>query len=165
VILHHGVTELVTAESEHAKVVDGNMGSWATNAAVRRTMQANRSRNTHLEVRLRSALHRAGLRYFKHRRPIPELRCEADIVFPHIRLAVFLDGCFWHGCPLHGRPPTAHGDYWKAKVEGNRARDERNTKALRAAGWTVLRFWEHESSQDVVAIVAEAVAGLRAAPP
>ncbi len=136
--------------------------SWATSAAVRRSMQGNRSRNTVPEMRFRAALHQLGLRFFKHRRPVPELRCEADVVFPRIRLAVFLDGCFWHGCPQHGSRPAVHDDYWRAKLQRNRTRDVRNNEALRAAGWTVLRLWEHEPVECAVQKVADLVADLRA---
>jgi DNA mismatch endonuclease (patch repair protein) len=125
-------------------------------------MQANRSRDTAPEVRFRAALHRLGLRYFKHRRPVPGLRCEADVVFPRIRLAVFLDGCYWHGCAEHGALPAANADWWRAKFERVRARDVRNDQALRAAGWTVLRVWEHEPPREAASRVADLVARLRA---
>ena len=118
--------------------------SWATSDAVRKTMQGNRSTDTAPEVRLRAALHRAGLRFFKHRRPEPKLTFRADIVFPAGRLAVFVDGCFWHSCPAHGTRPRANRDWWDAKLAHNRLRDERNDSDLRKAGWQVLRIWEHE---------------------
>jgi DNA mismatch endonuclease (patch repair protein) len=124
--------------------------SWASSPAVRRSMQHNRPRNTSTEVALRSALHRAGLRFFKHRRPLPDLRCEPDIVFPRVRLAVFVDGCFWHSCPDHGSLPKLNGEWWRAKLEATRARDRRNDEALQVAGWTVLRVWEHDSLDEVV---------------
>jgi DNA mismatch endonuclease (patch repair protein) len=135
--------------------------SWATNPAVRRSMQANRSRNTAPEVRFRAALHRMGLRFYKHRRPVHGLRCEPDVVFPRIRLAVFLDGCYWHSCGEHGAQPTANADWWRAKFERVRARDARNDDRLRAAGWTVLRVWEHEPPDQAARRVADLVAQLR----
>lgn len=81
-----------------------------------------------------------------------------DIVFTRRRVAVFCDGCFWHGCPEHGRRPTVHNaHYWSPKIAGNRERDARHTAALEHAGWTVLRFWEHELADAVAAQVARAV--------
>ena len=137
------------------------MESWATNPSVRRSMQANRSRNTGPEVRFRAALHRLGLRFYKHRRPVPGLRCEPDVVFPRVQLAVFLDGCYWHSCGEHGAQPTRNADWWRTKFERVRARDARNDDSLRAAGWTVLRVWEHEPPDQAARRVAYLVARLR----
>jgi DNA mismatch endonuclease (patch repair protein) len=124
--------------------------SWASSPGVRRSMQHNRPRNTSTEVALRSALHRAGLRFFKHRRPLAGLRCEPDVLFPRARLAVFVDGCFWHSCPDHRSLPRANGEWWRAKLEATQVRDRRNDETLRAAGWTVLRVWEHQPVGEVV---------------
>ncbi len=124
--------------------------SWALDEGTRRSMVANRGRDTNPEVLLRSALHRAGLRYRKHRRPLASLRCEADVVFPSERVAVFLDGCFWHGCPDHGSSPAANGEWWRRKLQGNQDRDRRNDATLRAAGWQVVRVWEHEAPATAV---------------
>jgi len=123
--------------------------SWASSPAVRRVMQANRSSDTSPEVRLRSALHRAGLRFYKHRRP-PGVSCRVDVVFPKARLAVFVDGCFWHGCPTHGTQPRLNHEWWEAKLARNRRRDERNQSELRAAGWEIIRVWEHEPVERAV---------------
>jgi DNA mismatch endonuclease (patch repair protein) len=120
-------------------------------------MQGNRSRNTVPEVRLRSALHRSGLRFFKHRRPQPGISCRVDILFPAAHLAVFVDGCFWHGCLEHGTRPGAHSEWWTAKLELNRLRDERNDADLARAGWRVLRIWEHESVDEAARRVQVAV--------
>ena len=124
-------------------------------------MQANRPRNTSNEVALRSALHRNGLRFFKHRRVVKGLRCEPDVVFPRIRLAVFVDGCFWHRCPQHGSMPKKNGDWWRTKLEGNEARDRRNREALEANGWTVLRVWEHEPVSEAAIQISAMVRALR----
>ena len=124
-------------------------------------MQANRPRNTAPEVALRSALHRAGLRFRKHARPVPGLRCEPDIVFPGVRLAVFLDGCWWHSCPLHGQIPKAHQEFWSTKLAKTQARDMRNTAALNQAGWTVVRIWEHEPMDVQVEAVRATLADLQ----
>jgi DNA mismatch endonuclease (patch repair protein) len=106
-------------------------------------MQGNRSTDTRPEVAIRSALHRAGLRFLKNSRPESGLP-RADVLFPRARLAVFIDGCFWHCCPEHGTSPRTNGAYWRAKLDGNVARDRRNDAALADAGWNVVRIWEHE---------------------
>ena len=121
-------------------------------------MQSNRPRNTRPEVALRSALHRACLRFFKHRRPVPGLRCEADIIFPGPRVAVFVDGCFWHGCPQHATFPKTNAEWWARKLKATQQRDRENERALTAAGWTVLRVWEHEATADAVAWIRAALA-------
>jgi DNA mismatch endonuclease (patch repair protein) len=107
-------------------------------------MQANRGRDTAPELALRSELHSRGLRYRVHVRPLNALRCQADIVFSKARVAIFVDGCWWHGCPEHLSLPGANREWWKAKIERNIARDRRNDIALTKAGWSVVRVWEHE---------------------
>lgn len=107
-------------------------------------MQGNRGRDSRPELALRSALHRLGLRFRKHTQPLVGLRCRADVVFPREKIAIFVDGCFWHSCPLHGNVPNDKGGYWTAKLERNVERDQRNNRALEEAGWLVLRFWEHD---------------------
>ena len=126
-------------------------------------MQGNRKRDTRPEVAVRSALHRLGLRFRKHGRPLSELRCLADVVFPRERVAVFVDGCYWHRCALHGTSPRTHSRYWEAKLAGNVARDRRNDAALAAAGWLVLRIWEHEAADEAAEHVKEEVLARRAA--
>jgi DNA mismatch endonuclease, patch repair protein len=129
--------------------------------AVRRIMQGNKGRDTSPEVALRSALHKKGLRFRKHRRPLKSLRCDADLVFAREKVAVFIDGCFWHGCPQHGRRPKANAPYWRAKIDRNQARDARNDAVLRAAGWRVIRAWEHESTTVVAGRVVQAILSRR----
>jgi DNA mismatch endonuclease (patch repair protein) len=120
-------------------------------------MQGNRAQDTRPELAVRSALHKLGLRFRKHAQPLKGLRCQADVIFPREKVAVFVDGCFWHGCPDHGRVPSDRNGYWAAKLGGNMERDQRNNKALSAAGWLALRYWEHEDpgriSLDVQAVV------------
>ena len=112
-------------------------------------MLANRRSDTRPELHLRSLLHRAGARFRKdHRIDADGLRVRADIVFPRRRLAVFVDGCFWHRCPSHGTDPRRNGDFWKHKLDKNVERDRRVDAALAGSGWTVLRFWEHESTAE-----------------
>ena len=105
-------------------------------------MQGNRSLNTRPEMAIRSAVRRLGLRFRKRHRPVESVPCRADLVFTRDRVAVFVDGCFWHRCPDHGVRPTTNRPYWDAKFARNLERDARNNVALTAAGWTVLRVWE-----------------------
>ena len=117
-------------------------------------MQANRSRDTKPELDVRRAIHKLGLRYRVAIAPEPGLRRRADIVFTRARVAVFIDGCFWHGCPEHGRSSFNHNaDYWPAKIAANVARDADTNERLHQAGWLVLRFWEHENAADVAEII------------
>lgn len=122
-------------------------------------MQGNRSRDTKPEIRLRSELHKRGLRYRVSARPLPNIRRTADIVFFRQRVAVFVDGCYWHGCPDHYRLPTTNREYWEEKIARNRARDAEIDAALRQAGWTIIRAWEHEDSTAVADKVELAVRG------
>jgi DNA mismatch endonuclease (patch repair protein) len=132
--------------------------SYAISAGVRSRMQMQRTRDTAAEMAVRKALHAMGLRYRVDRSPLPGLRRRADIVFGPARVAVYIDGCFWHGCPDHGnRQPASNGRFWSAKIAGNRARDEDTDRRLAAAGWAVLRAWEHEPAPDVADRVAATV--------
>ncbi len=106
-------------------------------------MQANRGRDTRPELALRRALHSRGLRYYVNRRPEKTIRRTADIVFPRARVAVFVDGCFWHGCPEHHTVAKANARFWADKVTHNRVRDLETNELLRGRGWNVLRIWEH----------------------
>ncbi|GAB7072141.1 very short patch repair endonuclease [Mycobacterium hodleri] len=131
--------------------------SWATSDHARRSMQGNRSRDTAPELAVRRLVHAMGLRYRVSARPLPNLRRTADLVFTRRRVAVFIDGCFWHGCPEHHRQPSANAGYWSAKIERNRARDAATDATLADAGWTVLRFWAHQPPTEVAAAVGAAV--------
>ncbi|MFI2279731.1 very short patch repair endonuclease [Nocardia beijingensis] len=136
------------------RVVD----SWASTPGRRRNMQANRSRDTKPELAVRRLLHSQGLRYRVAIAPDPTLRRKADIVFPKAKVAVFIDGCFWHGCPEHGRRIFQHNtDYWPTKIATNIARDNDTTGRLESIGWTVLRFWEHEDATAVADTIAQVV--------
>ena len=118
------------------------------NEAVRRRMSRQARRDTAPEVALRRALHRRGLRYRVGIRPVPELRGAADIVFTAARVAVYVDGCFWHMCPEHSTMPATNAAWWKAKLEGNRMRDRRTDEVLARHGWEVVRVWEHEEPEE-----------------
>src|SRR6266404_5015040 len=119
-----------------------------------RRMAATRGRDNPRERALRSALHRRGLRFRLHRRLIPDNRRRTvDIVLVRQRIAVFLDGCFWHGCPRHGTQSKTNARWWREKLQDNRARDRDSARRLRALGWTVLRIWEHESIERAAALI------------
>ncbi|WP_244315828.1 very short patch repair endonuclease [Streptomyces albidochromogenes] len=119
--------------------------SKATSTAVRAVMTANKGRDTKPELLLRSILYRRGLRYRVNARPIPNLRRTADLVFVKARVAVFVDGCYWHGCPDHYRPAMKRSRFWQEKIQGNQARDADTNQRLREQGWSVVRVWEHEN--------------------
>lgn len=112
---------------------------------------------------LRSALHARGLRFRKnHRLDIADgHRVRPDVVFPKVRLAVFVDGCFWHGCQEHRSLPRSNASFWKNKIEGTRERDRQQIAWLEAAGWTVIRVWEHDLPEPAVQRIVELVDALR----
>lgn len=115
-----------------------------TSPAVTSVMRGNRRSDTKPELMLRSALHRAGLRFRKdYPVKVGTMRVRPDIVFPRLRMAVFVDGCFWHRCPDHGNVPATNEDYWLPKLARNNARDAAVNDALQREGWVVMRFWEH----------------------
>lgn len=120
-------------------------------------MQGNRSRDTKPELRVRRLVHALGLRYRVNQRPLPEHRLTADLVFTRAKIAVYIDGCYWHGCPEHHRAARTNATFWSTKIEGNRSRDKRTQAILETAGWRCLRFWEHEDPQIVANKVYSAV--------
>ncbi|WP_122939052.1 very short patch repair endonuclease [Brachybacterium sp. EE-P12] len=124
----------------------------------RRTMLANRRKDTSPELAVRRRIHAAGLRY---RVDFPadaaDRRRRADIVFTRVKVVVFIDGCFWHGCPQHFIAPKSNADYWGPKIARNIERDRTSTARLSDAGWRVLRFWEHEDPEDVATRIIDAV--------
>lgn len=128
-------------------------------------MLGNKGRDTRPELALRSAVHARGLRYRVAVRPLPDLRRTADLVFPRERVAVFLDGCFWHGCPEHQSVSGSNSDYWARKIELNRRRDRDTSERLTDAGWLVIRVWEHESPDVAAHRVEDAVKAARIASP
>lgn len=132
----------------------------ASSDATRRVMQSNVGRETTPERRIRSELHRRGLRYLKDARPVPALRCSADLVFRGPKVCVFVDGCYWHGCPRHFKTPGTNSSWWAEKIEANRERDARQTRLLRLAGWRVVRVWEHDLAGLGVTRVAARVAAV-----
>ena len=135
--------------------------SFASSASIRDKMQRQPRRDTSIERALRSELFRRGLRYYLHRRPISGLRREADIVFPRVRVAVFVDSCWWHACPEHGTVPRANREWWESKLRRNHERDLDTTARFEAAGWKVVRVWEHEDVAKAGQRVADAVGARR----
>jgi len=120
-------------------------------------MSRQRSKDTGAELAVRRLLHAAGLRY-RVEYPVPGMaRRRIDVAFTRTRVAVLIDGCFWHGCPKHATRPKANAEWWREKLDRNMARDRETTEHLIARGWTVLRFWEHESPDTVAARVAATV--------
>lgn len=127
--------------------------SWASSPGVRRSMRANRGRDTKPELAVRRELHRRGRRFFVNRRPVATIRRTSDIVFPRKKVAVLIDGCFWHGCPLHQTWPKTNSEFWGTKIARNIERDLETTSLWEAEGWRVLRFWEHEPVDVIVSTI------------
>jgi DNA mismatch endonuclease, patch repair protein len=117
-------------------------------------MESVRTTGTRGELALRSALHRLGLRFRVDRAPIAGLRRRADIVFARARVAVYVDGCFWHSCPVHGTWPKANAEFWRSKIETNKRRDLDTNAQLEANGWLAVRIWEHEDPSDAAQRIA-----------
>ncbi|WP_460960347.1 very short patch repair endonuclease [Parasphingorhabdus pacifica] len=124
---------------------------------MRKSMQANKGRDTKPELALRRAVHALGLRYRVSMRPLPAIRRTADMSFSRAKVAVFMDGCFWHGCPEHHTQSATNSEFWAEKVRRNRERDRETDRLLVEAGWSVIRVWEHEDPQVGAARIAREV--------
>lgn len=125
----------------------------ARDAAVRRRMQRQKRMDTTAELELRRALHAMGKRY-RVGYPVPGMsRRSIDVAFPGPKVAVFVDGCFWHGCPEHYIPPKTNAAWWAEKIAANADRDRQTEGQLRSQGWTVVRLWEHVAPEDMVRII------------
>jgi DNA mismatch endonuclease, patch repair protein len=141
-------------------MANGQGSKWKDVPALRSAiMRANRRRDSKPELAVRAALHAMGFRFrvdlpisVPGHRPI-----RPDIVFTRRKVAVFVDGCFWHGCPQHGTQPKANAGYWSVKISENRDRDRRNTEDLERLGWRVVRIWEHEPPEHAARQVAKLV--------
>lgn len=120
-------------------------------------MSRQASRDTAPEVAVRRLLHAAGYRFRVNARVPGMPRRTIDIAFTRAKVAVMIDGCFWHGCPVHATRPKANAQWWREKLDRNMARDQETTEHLAAAGWSVLRFWEHEAPGSAAEVVAAAV--------
>jgi DNA mismatch endonuclease (patch repair protein) len=120
-------------------------------------MRANKSRDSRPERAVRSAVHRRGLRFWVDRAPLAGIRRRADLVFSKARVAVYVDGCYWHGCPEHYRPARRNAEFWAEKVSGNQLRDADTDAQMASAGWLVLRVWEHDDAEAAADAVEHAV--------
>ncbi len=132
---------ILSIMSKASKRIDG---SDPIAPATSRRMSRTAQRDNRGERALRSELHRRGFRFRLHRPIVEGTRRTVDVVFPGAKLAVFVDGCFWHGCPAHGTSPKNNAAWWRAKIAANIARDRDTDARLAALGWTVLRIWAHE---------------------
>ena len=140
----------------------GSLRPIASSPEVSRRMRSTRQRDTEPEVALRVEVRKLGLRYRIDRQVLPELRRRADLVFVSARVAVFVDGCFWHRCPVHRTQPVANADWWDSKLRANERRDRDTDLRLARAGWTVMRVWEHERPAAAAIRLARVVrSGLR----
>lgn len=129
----------------------------AKSPVVSEEMRRMPEKNTGPEIAVRKALFKEGFRYRLHY-PVPgERRRTIDIAFPKVKIAIFIDGCFWHGCSKHRKIPKSNYEWWKTKIEGNRVRDKDTDRKLRSDGWTVLRYWEHVPVNVVISKIEEAI--------
>jgi DNA mismatch endonuclease (patch repair protein) len=135
----------------------------ASSDSVRSRMSKQRRRDTQAELLVRQLLHARGIRFRVDAQPEPDYRCKADIMWKALHLIVFIDGCFWHGCPEHATRPRANREWWAQKLDANIQRDRRTDAVLAARGWTVLRFWEHEKPAAVADVICSQLTELRGA--
>jgi DNA mismatch endonuclease (patch repair protein) len=134
-----------------------NRSPSASTPEARRRMQRVRQKNTSAEAALRRELYARGIRYRIHVPVLTKPRRVADVAFSGLRVAVFVDGCFWHGCPQHATWPKQNAEFWRAKILANQQRDRDTDERLRADGWKVIRVWAHEPPERVAAKVATVV--------
>lgn len=120
-------------------------------------MRAVRTKDTAPEKAIRLLLYRSGLRYRVNVQPVRNLNRRADIVFRSVKVAVFVDGCFWHGCPKHGTQAKANAEFWRKKIERNKERDAETNRLLKRAGWKVIRVWEHENPQQAAKKICKVI--------
>ncbi len=131
----------------------------ATDAKTSARLSKQKRRDTKPEVALRRALHRRGLRYFVDRAPLKGMRRRADLVFPRRKVAVYVDGCFWHSCPVHATKPRNNAQWWADKLAANVTRDRDTDEKLLAEGWRVVRIWEHEDPTEAADRVVDELSG------
>lgn len=130
-----------------------DMEHWQADDARRRHMARFGRRDTAPELALRRELYRRGRRFFVDREVSRRCRARPDLVFPRAKVAVFVDGCFWHYCEEHTHLPKANADLWRRRLLANRQRDAANEAILVSEGWRVLRTWEHDDPQDAAHLV------------
>jgi DNA mismatch endonuclease (patch repair protein) len=154
----HGVDRRAVGTASPSKRPVNDMARpRASSRAVRERMRSTPQRDTPAELRVRRLLHAMGLRYLIDARPLQDSSRRADIVFRRAMVAVFIDGCFWHGCPKHGTWPKTNEHFWREKILANRARDSDTSVRLRQRGWLVVRVWEHEDPTRAAERVARRV--------
>jgi len=136
-----------------------------SSAVARDRFRAQKRRDTAPELALRRLLHARGLRYRVDTAPLPGVRRRADVVFTRARVAVFVDGCLWHSCPLHATSPTANAAWWRTKLDTTVQRDRDTDASLVEAGWLVVRVWEHEPPTETADRVANAYTSRATRPP
>jgi DNA mismatch endonuclease (patch repair protein) len=129
-----------------------------TDPATSMRMSRTRGRDNSLERQLRSALFKKGFRFRIHYRGIDGTKRTIDIAFPKGKVAAFVNGCFWHGCPIHGTWPKRNSEFWQQKIQSNKARDRDTDHRLKELGWSVVRIWEHQSLEEAVGMIAVALA-------
>ncbi|WP_348630673.1 very short patch repair endonuclease [Rhizobium sp. N4311] len=135
--------------------------SYETAPSVRKRMQRTRGKDNSFEQNIRTRLYAIGLRY-RVNYSLPNLkRRSCDIAFPRLKIAIFLDGCFWHGCPEHSTIVRKNPEFWLSKINRNRERDVETREVLAQFGWTVLRFWEHQVADDIVDAIVSTVTHAR----
>lgn len=127
----------------------------ASSPAVRNVMRANKGTDTSPELAIRRLLHRSGFRYTVNKRPEKDINRRADIVFRSAKVAVFVHGCFWHGCPTHYVLPKSNKKYWSAKVKRNKVRDSETRALLQTRGWRVIVVWEHQDEKKSANVIAQ----------
>lgn len=147
--------------SEHAAPSVASNRPPASSPSVRSRMSTQRRRDTAPEQQVRKCLHARGVRFRTDVKLEPTLRTRADIAWRGLKFAVFIDGCFWHGCPEHATRPTANAEWWAKKLDANAARDRRTDSALTSRGWTVRRYWEHEPPDGVANDIERVLTRLR----
>ena len=158
--------ETAESRSATAAAAKGKAYPFTADPGRAANMRGNRRADTKPELALRAALFALGYRYRKDLRlDLPARRVRPDIVFTRRRVAVFIDGCFWHACPEHGSKPKSNEWYWSPKLTKNVERDRAVDDALSEAGWTVIRLWEHVPLPDAVATVVAAVGTPKTPPP
>ena len=128
-----------------------------SDAATELRMRTQRQRDTQCELEIRRKLHRTGVRYRIDCPPLTDCRRRADIVIRPARIAIFIDGCFWHKCPLHWKAPHRNSAWWTEKIDSNARRDQETSDLLKQRGWLVIRVWEHEPADAVVRRIIKAV--------
>lgn len=127
-----------------------------SSAAASAVMRGNKKVDTAPELAIRRLLHSKGFRYrVNYLVTLSDLKVRSDLVFTRQKVAVFVDGCFWHGCPVHGTQPRSNALYWRTKIGRNQQRDQQIDRCLSSSGWTVVRVWEHEKPGAVVAALAQ----------